>query len=280
MSPRIRVDTDFLRKKAKEIDEIADSCKNTGETIYNNTIGLNNYSGQLPIKENASLEINQANTITGLLQEDAHKLRHLADEFDRADQFHKICFGLESHTFPNGMPPGLIDEINATLHVRANSCGYFFLWFHENIIKDSYPVTDNDGACNCTQGIGHLLHKGPCKPSELAMPPWTREEAERQFRIDILNCERYIKQNVHVPLSQAQFDALVSYVFNTGNIAPDALDALNKGEYLQAAEFLSDDYYAKKEGKDVALDGLKTRRADEMNLFYNGMYGNERCDSK
>ena len=80
------------------------------------------------------------------------------------------------------------------------------------------------------------------------------------------NAEAAINGRVTVPLTQPQFDALVSFVFNVGAGAfrkSTLLKKLNAGDYAEAtAEFPR---WVKGGGK--TLPGLVVRRAAEMLLF-------------
>ncbi len=68
---------------------------------------------------------------------------------------------------------------------------------------------------------------------------------------------------VRVPLSQCQYDALTSFVYNVGRIGPTMLTKLNAGDFRGAAnEFLR---WNKDDGRVV--DGLTRRRAEERAVF-------------
>lgn len=68
---------------------------------------------------------------------------------------------------------------------------------------------------------------------------------------------------VRVPLSQCQYDALTSFVYNVGRIGPTMLAKLNAGDFRGAAnEFPR---WNKDDGRVV--DGLTRRRASERALF-------------
>ena len=45
---------------------------------------------------------------------------------------------------------------------------------------------------------------------------WTQEYADNRFERDLLIAERGVTELVKVPLSQNEFDALVSFAFNVG----------------------------------------------------------------
>jgi lysozyme len=79
---------------------------------------------------------------------------------------------------------------------------------------------------------------------------------------------------VKVSLTQAQFDALVSYTFNRGpGGAHKAFKLINAGEFDKAASEIASHVTAtvKKKGKRVAVvaRGLYARRAEESAPFRN-----------
>lgn len=97
----------------------------------------------------------------------------------------------------------------------------------------------------------------------------TEEQANQWLREDLRDAEAIVDATVDVPLSQNQFDALVSFVFNVGGGAfktSTLLRLLNRGEYSRAAEQL--DRWNKAAGQVLA--GLTTRRAAERALFETG----------
>lgn len=94
----------------------------------------------------------------------------------------------------------------------------------------------------------------------------TQPEADDRLGIDLHNSEQAIYYYVKVPLTQNQFDALVSLIFNIGGGAfknSTLLGLLNTGDELGAAnQFLVWD----KTGKEVN-QGLLNRRIKERSLF-------------
>ena len=104
----------------------------------------------------------------------------------------------------------------------------------------------------------------------------TREAATRMFLDDLKNCENDVKELVKVRLSQCQFDALVSFVYNCGPTSlrvSTLLKALNTGDYvsvpLQLARWVK---IKDKFGNHVASAGLIRRRKAEGAIFSNGIY--------
>jgi lysozyme len=95
---------------------------------------------------------------------------------------------------------------------------------------------------------------------------WTQEEADARFLEDIAWVEECVNRCVTVALSQGEFDALASLVFNIGCGAfgkSTLVKLLNGGDFDAAAkEFRRWD----KQGGNV-LAGLTRRRAAEAKLF-------------
>ncbi|MBS1205286.1 MAG: Phage related lysozyme [Proteobacteria bacterium] len=94
----------------------------------------------------------------------------------------------------------------------------------------------------------------------------TEDQAISLLHQDVAESERAVNQYVHVPLTQNQFDALVSFVFNLGigNFCTSTLlKKLNTEDYTGAAgEFLR---WVNASGK--VLPGLVRRRQAEKALF-------------
>ena len=94
----------------------------------------------------------------------------------------------------------------------------------------------------------------------------TAEQAERMLQNDLGRFEPDLDRLVQVPLSQNQWDALMSFVYNLGaaNLGSSTLlKLLNSGDYAGAAEQFP---RWNKAGGQV-LAGLTKRRAAERQLF-------------
>lgn len=94
----------------------------------------------------------------------------------------------------------------------------------------------------------------------------TEEQATEWLREDLGAAEGAVKHLVDVALTQPQFDALVSFVFNcgAGNFGNSTLlRLLNKWDYAGAA----DQFPRWNRGADGVLPGLVRRRAAERELF-------------
>ena len=110
-----------------------------------------------------------------------------------------------------------------------------------------------------TIGYGHI---GGVQPGDRI----TQGQAEELLRKDTGWAQDAVRQQVHVPLTQRQFDALTSFTFNLGAGALNGstlLSKLNAGDYAGAqAEF---GRFVHAGGR--VLQGLVRRRAAEADLF-------------
>lgn len=143
--------------------------------------------------------------------------------------------------------------------------GLLALAGHEGVVPA--PYLDSTGTW--TFGIGHTAAAGPPDPAEMArgMPVDLDagiREAFRVFRADLATYEAEVRAAVTVPLAPHEFDALVSFHYNTGGIARAALTRhLNAGDREAAAQaFLNWRRPAE----------IIPRREAERDLFRHGRY--------
>lgn len=110
-------------------------------------------------------------------------------------------------------------------------------------------------------GYGHLLTGG-----ERFEDGITKEKAEELLLEDVADAVFVVDGMVTVPLTQNQFDALVSFVYNIGGDQFERstlLRLLNEGKYEEVPKQLM--RWIKSNGKEV--NGLKRRRKKEGELF-------------
>lgn len=94
----------------------------------------------------------------------------------------------------------------------------------------------------------------------------TLEQAEQYLRHDLSNFEDTVNSLVKVPLTQNQFDALTSLVYNIGSGAfskSTLLKKLNAKDYKGAA----DQFLVWNKAGGRTLQGLTNRRTKERQLF-------------
>ena len=115
-----------------------------------------------------------------------------------------------------------------------------------------------------TIGWGHLILKGETFEESI-----TEEEADEIIRKDLNVAKRGVGGLIQVPLSDPQFDALVSFTFNLGVFAlkrSTLRSRLNRGEYFGASEEFLKWVWA--DGRKS--NGLIRRRAAERGMFLGG----------
>ncbi len=143
--------------------------------------------------------------------------------------------------------------------------GLLALVRHEGIVPGPYL----DVADVWTFGIGHTAAAGAPDPARMArgMPGDLDagiREAFRVFRADLATYEAEIERAVKVPLAPHEFDALVSFHYNTGGIARAALTRhLNAGNRAAAADAFMG---------WLKPAAIRPRREAERDLFRHGRY--------
>lgn len=130
----------------------------------------------------------------------------------------------------------------------------------ERLVMTPYNLGDG----GWTVGYGHFERRREDLPVLR-----TRADAEALFAQDVNERgEKWVKLYVKVPLTQNQFDALVSIAFN---MSPQSFkkfaDAVNRGEGIDAIAQRSVTWVA-----DKFKNGIANRRYAEMQVFNSGVY--------
>jgi lysozyme len=143
--------------------------------------------------------------------------------------------------------------------MRTSPRGIRFIARFEGFVN--HPYRDAVGVW--TIGYGHT------GPATANMGRISQAEGRRLLARDLATFEHAVNQLVNVPLSQRQFNALVSFAYNLGSGAlasSTLLRELNQRHYARAAnEFLKWD----RAGGRV-LAGLTRRRRAERRMFLRG----------
>jgi lysozyme len=132
----------------------------------------------------------------------------------------------------------------------------------------AHPYNDAAAPPNATIGYGHMLHRGPVTKTDLNRYPHgiTVKAGLALLRADAATAVSAVRRSVKVKLTQAQFDALVSFTFNCGGGAlasSQLLRDLNAGHYHAVPGDLMHWTHA----GSVELAGLVTRRRAEAVAF-------------
>ncbi|KAL8922151.1 MAG: hypothetical protein Q9208_005346 [Pyrenodesmia sp. 3 TL-2023] len=145
----------------------------------------------------------------------------------------------------------------ATSH-ELSANGAAFIAGFEGFEPDFY----RDAAGVKTIGYGHACQ--PDSECDNIDPPITEAEGQALLKSDAAEFVACINEDVNVPLTQNQFDALVSFTYNLGCGNEDDIAAyLNRNDFTGATTQMKKYVYA----GGVKLEGLVRRRQEEVDLF-------------
>lgn len=145
---------------------------------------------------------------------------------------------------------------------RISAFGVDMLHTFEGCKLTAYPDPGTGGK-PWTIGFGTTRIRGMAVQPGMKI---TLDEAELYFEDDLIKFEDAVRALVKVPLTQSQFDALVSLTYNIGIGAftnSTLLKVLNNEDYEEAAnQFLR---WNRSGGR--VMDGLRRRREKERKHF-------------
>lgn len=159
-----------------------------------------------------------------------------------------------------------VDKLNAVVDdlkpsgMRTSKVGIDLISGYEKTLLEAY----DDGVGVWTIGTGTTVYPNGKKVKK--GDTCTLAQAKTYFAHDLKRFESSVNNLVKVPLSQNQFDALVSLVYNIGETAfadSTLLKKLNAKDYQGAA----DQFPLWNKGGGKVLKGLVRRRGDERALF-------------
>lgn len=154
--------------------------------------------------------------------------------------------------------------------MRLSEKGYALIVKYEtggNIAKYLKAYKDPVGIWTIGIGSTYYEDKKPVKQGDVI----TENRAKQLFYNNIREFEDAVKRLVKVPISQNQFDALVSFSYNVG------IGALSSSTLLKKVNANSSDTeiygefikwkFGTVNGKKTVLNGLLKRRIEEANMF-------------
>ncbi|NMH88790.1 lysozyme [Flavivirga algicola] len=178
-------------------------------------------------------------------------------------------------TLPSGIVSHLLSNQRKDIkNYKTSTKGVNFIKEWESFRPNAY----NDSEGYCTIGYGHLIAKKKCE--NITIPEAFKNgisvaEADRLFRQRLVTFENAVKRDITVHLSQNEFDALVSLLFNTGanflNVGGAGKGEtkikkhINAGRYHDGADEMAD-------VTNGGVAGLVKRRQAEINMFKNNVY--------
>lgn len=143
--------------------------------------------------------------------------------------------------------------------MKTSPQGVRFLAKEEALVLCAYPDGEH-------MSIGFGRNDPALKPGDTI----TIEQALEYLAADLVPRERAIEKMLKVPVTQNEFDPLVSAYYNKGNLIVPVIAAINAGHKDEAmAAFLT----INRNKAGVFKPGLALRRVREMDVFRNGNYG-------
>jgi len=138
--------------------------------------------------------------------------------------------------------------------------------------KTGKPVDANKSLpSGATIGYGHLI-----KPGENFKNGISEAKATELLHADIATAERAVQDNITVPLSQNQFDALASLAYNIGakNFATSTVVKYINNPKFHSSVYpdLESAWKAWNRSQGEISNGLINRRQNEWNMYNSGIY--------
>jgi len=144
--------------------------------------------------------------------------------------------------------------------MRTSSAGRQLIECFEGMFLKTYDA----GEGVLTIGYGHTTAAGgPAVRRGMTITP---SQADEILSNDLHPCEQQVTRLVKTPLSQNEFDALVSFEFNTGDLGKSSIPAkINAGCKAEAMDTLSRYVHGANSGR--LYPGLVRRRKAERLMF-------------
>lgn len=157
--------------------------------------------------------------------------------------------------------------------MKTSSNGLALIEKYEGLILQSYDdandhIVPEGGSSRGTLTIGYGHTSAAGAPKVFPGMKITKEQANSILASDLQKVEADVTRLVKVPVTQNQFDALVSFHFNTGSLGKStALKKLNAGDNQGCADALMMYTRGRVNGQLIPMRGLVTRRNEEKALF-------------
>ena len=157
----------------------------------------------------------------------------------------------------------VVVQTDGGAEMETSDKGIQFLKAREGVHNRAYKLA---GEQYYTIGVGHTYD-----PAITGNTVWTDAQVDAALKKDLKKFEGFVLEYVNIPLTQNQFDALVSYTFNRG-----------KGGMKQLSE---NSHTVREYGENIVKywgsatqykDALIKRRTLEQDLFMNGNYGSQK----
>ena len=183
-----------------------------------------------------------------------------------------------------GQKPDNKTDTNKAKDMKMSDNGINWLKGKENKVLDKQgnhiiyddqtgrPVNTNEPLPRgATIGYGHLI-----KPGEDFRNGISEAKVTELLRVDIATAERAVRENITVPLTQNQFDALASLAYNIGikNFADSTVVNYINNPNFQSSVYpnLESAWKAWNRSQGQISNGLINRRQNEWDMYSQGIY--------
>jgi len=112
-----------------------------------------------------------------------------------------------------------------------------------------------------TIGYGHVILRGEYY-SRISV-----DDANELLKRDLAITERAVMRNIKAPLSQNQFDSLISFTFNVGGAALQRSSLRQKINYGSASDEIAQEFLRWVYSNGRKLHGLVNRRTMESRMY-------------
>jgi len=143
--------------------------------------------------------------------------------------------------------------------MKTSQKGIELISLHEGLRLEAYQCP----AGVRTIGYGHT--KG-VKQGDII----SKEKAVEFLKEDLVDAENAINKHFK-NISQNQFDALVSFVFNVGSGNFQSSTLLKKAKVNPNDKTIADEFAKWNKAKSVVLPGLTKRRKEEASLYFSNL---------
>lgn len=206
-------------------------------------------------------------SFTELTKEQKEYDTYKTPEQGAKDEYQSFVEEMETFS-PSNKQSTTLNNKPKTSPTGLSDFGLNFLADQEGFKEKAYK----DKAGIWTVGFGSTTYKGKPVTANTVI---TKQEALEEKKKYVEEVQNSIASNVKVPLTQEQYDALISLGYNIGRTAlakSSIVSKLNAGQEVTKEDFLAFNKLTDpKTKKLIANEGLENRRNREFEMFIKRM---------
>ena len=151
--------------------------------------------------------------------------------------------------------------------MKLNQNGYNLIKQFEGLRLDAYAATESEKQRNIwTIGFGNITYENGTKVKK--GDKITQQRAEELFKYFADRFASNIDTKVTVPITQNQFNAIVSLAYNIGVGAFSSSTLLKKLNKCSSDPTIRNEFLRWVNASGKRLQGLVNRRTEEANLYF------------